>query len=90
MKKGAKLNRRQIGLQKAESGEMARKEVKTRREERGETERGRQPGRGKRSRRGYETNSDLIWHVYDSVFFSLFFFFFQALRYKLELDWAVA
>lgn len=84
MKKGAKLNRRQIGLQKVESGEMGRKEVKTRREERRETERGRQPGRVKRSWSGYETNSDLIWHVYDSVFF------FQALRYKLELDWAVA
>lgn len=87
MKKGAKLNRRQIGLQKVENGKMGRKEVKTRREQRRETARGRQPGRVKRSWSGYETNSDLIWHVYDSVFFSLFF---QALRYKLELDWAVA
>lgn len=40
----------------------------------------------KRSWSGYETNSDLIWHVYDSVFFS----FFQALRCRLELDWVVA
>lgn len=44
MKKGAKLNRRQIGLQKVESGEMGRKEVKTRREERRETERQREGG----------------------------------------------
>lgn len=54
-----------------------------------ETERERERkkrGRVKRSWSGYETNSDLIWRVYDSVFA----FFFQAPRCRLELDWAVA
>lgn len=39
----------------------------------------------KRSRDGYETNSDLIWRVYDSVFC-----FFQALGSSVESDGAVA
>lgn len=99
MEKRAKPNRRQIGPQKVESSEMrgrgcrkerertekCRKERKRERDLEGKRKEKR--GRVKRSWSGYETNSDLIWHVYDSVFS---FFFFQALRCRLELDWAVA
>lgn len=51
------------------------REEKNERERRGK----RMKTRGvKRSWSGYETNSDLIWCVYDSV-----------LRCRLELDWAL-
>lgn len=97
MKRRENPNRRQIGLQKVGSSSKmrrggGRKRKVQRAKERGK-ERGRKGkrkkkrGRVKRSWSGYETSSDLIWHVYDSVFFSLFF---QALRCRLELDRAVA
>ena len=97
MEKRVKPNRGQIGLQTAESREMGRRGRRKEREDRNmqnrkrvrETERERERekrGRVKRSFSGYETNSDLIWRVYDSVFS----FFSQALRCRLELDWAVA
>lgn len=81
MKKRAKPNRRQIGLQKVESSKMCWEGVR-------KGKRKKMRGRVKRSWSGYETSSDLVWHVYESVFFSLFFF--QALRCRLELDWVVA
>lgn len=75
MKRGAKLNRRQIGVQEVESGEMGRKEVRTGSEQ--GRDRGREGrGRGTRPPSGYETNSDLICRVYDSVFLLSFYFFF--------------
>lgn len=80
MKKGAEPNRRQIGLQKVESSKMCWEGI-------GKGKRKKKRGRVKRSRSGYETSSDLVWHVYESVFFS---FFFPALRCRLELDWVVA
>lgn len=61
-------------------GEVAGgKERKSERDRKGKRKKKR--GRVKRSWSGYETNSDLIWRVYDSVFA----FFFQAPRCRLEL-----
>lgn len=66
-----------------ERTEQCRKEKKSKGDRKGKRKKKR--GRVKRSWSGYETNSDLIWRVYDCVFL-----FFQALRCRLELDWAVA
>lgn len=79
LEKRAKPNRRQIGLQKVESWEMRRRGCRKERasnEKDGKEKRGRAAERerktykreSKRSWSGYETNSDLIWRVYDSMF----------------------
>lgn len=51
-----------------EEGEEGKKSTERERQKGKEKE----GGEVKRSWSGYETNSDLIWHVYDSVFFSFF------------------
>lgn len=45
-----------------------RTEKKYRKDKSSERDRKKKRNRVKRSWGGYETNSDLIWHVYDSVF----------------------
>lgn len=73
LEKRAKPNRRQIGVQKVGSMEIKERErKKCRKEKRSERDRKgkrkKKRDRVKRSWDGYETNSDLIWHVCDSVF----------------------
>lgn len=65
------MREERVQEEKRKRTEKCRKERKSERE-RPRGKRKKKRGRVKRSWSGYETNSDLIWRVYDSVF-SFFF-----------------